>query len=56
MTDYEKCGGALWERKKKSFSKCIRCNRVLKNPVAQERGYGEVCWQKHLSDRQTALF
>ena len=37
-------------------SHCIRCGRVLKNPKAQERGYGEICWQKHLSDNQQAFF
>ena len=37
-------------------SHCIRCGKALKNPKAQERGYGEICWQKHLSDNQQALF
>ena len=36
--------------------KCLRCGRTLKNPEAQERGYGEVCWKKHLKDTQTLLF
>lgn len=56
MTDYDKCGGALWERKKKLYSKCIRCGRRLKSTEAQERGYGKVCWDKHLYDKQTTLF
>ena len=56
MTDYEKCGGALWLPKKKLHTKCIRCNRVLKSIEAQERGYGKVCWEKRLDDRQTTLF
>lgn len=56
MSDYEKCGGALWERKKKQYAKCIRCGRVLKQADAQERGYGKICWQKHLIDKQTTLF
>lgn len=38
------------------YSKCIRCGRALKNPIAQERGYGDVCWEKHLRDKQTKLF
>ena len=42
--------------KKKSYSRCIRCGRTLKNPDAQERGYGEVCWKKHLTDVQSKLF
>lgn len=37
-------------------SRCLRCGKVLKSPVAQERGYGEVCWKKHLIDKQTTLF
>ena len=37
-------------------SRCLRCGKALKNPVAQERGYGEVCWKKHLTDKQTTLF
>ena len=35
---------------------CIRCGKLLKNPVAQERGYGEICWKKHLNDNQQTLF
>ena len=56
MTDYELCGGALWEPKKKSYTKCIRCGRRLKTPETQARGYGKVCWAKHLTDKQTTLF
>ena len=41
---------------KKHYSKCLRCGRTLKDPMSQERGYGEVCWNKHLLDRQTKLF
>ena len=37
-------------------NRCIRCGRKLKDPIAQERGYGEICWQKHLSGNQQALF
>ena len=37
-------------------SHCIRCGKELKNPVAKERGYGEVCWKKHLKDNQQTLF
>ncbi len=40
----------------KSYTKCIRCGRTLKNPDAQKRGYGEVCWKKHLQDTQSRLF
>ena len=56
MTDYEKCGGALWPQKKKLYSKCLRCGRALKNEQTQERGFGDVCWKKHLMDKQTTMF
>lgn len=36
--------------------RCLRCGRILKDPIAQERGYGEICWKKHLADNQTTLF
>ena len=39
-----------------SIPRCIRCGRKLKNPEAQQRGYGEICWNKHLSDKQISLF
>jgi len=39
-----------------SIPKCIRCGRKLTNPEAQQRGYGDVCWKKHLADNQTTLF
>ena len=54
-TDYEKCGGALW-KPQVIFPKCLRCGRKLKSPDAQERGYGDICWKKHLNDTQTTLF
>lgn len=44
------------EPQDKFHSRCLRCGKALKNPVAQERGYGEVCWKKHLTDKQTTLF
>ena len=36
--------------------RCLRCGRILKDPISQERGYGETCWKKHLADNQTTLF
>ena len=30
--------------------RCKRCNRVLKDPIAQSRGYGTVCWKIHLEN------
>ena len=55
MSDYEKCGGALW-KPQILFPFCLRCGRRLKTPEAQERGYGDICWKKHLRDSQTKLF
>ena len=52
-TDYEKCGGALW-KPQVIFTRCLRCGRKLKTPEAQERGYGNVCWNKHLTNEQKA--
>ena len=36
--------------------RCLRCGRILKNPEAQERGYGEICWKKFKTDLQQSLF
>lgn len=56
MSDYEKCGGALWFPKSQLHTKCLRCGRRLKTEEAQMLGYGKVCWEKHLTDKQTTLF
>lgn len=52
------CGGALWvnQRNTRSYGKCMRCGRQLRSPEAQERGYGKICWKKHLVDNQQSLF
>ena len=42
--------------KKKEHTKCVRCGRRLKSQEAKERGYGTICWKKHLTDKQTTLF
>lgn len=39
-----------------TFTRCLRCGRLLKDDVAKERGYGKVCWSKHLLDKQSQLF
>ena len=41
--------------KKAEHTKCIRCGRRLKSPETKERGYGDVCWKKHLTDKQRTL-
>ena len=44
------------EPKTEKHLRCIRCGKKLKDSLAQERGYGEICWKKHLSDKQIPLF
>lgn len=29
------------------YSRCKRCNRILKTELAQKRGYGDYCWKIH---------
>ena len=36
--------------KKEKFTRCLRCNRILKTLYAQQRGYGDVCWKQHKKD------
>ena len=38
------------------FKYCLRCGRRLKNTEAQERGFGKICLQKQLAERQQTLF
>lgn len=38
------------------FKYCFRCGRRLKNTETQKRGYGEICWKKHLANKQSTLF
>lgn len=56
MTDFDKCGGALWQPLNNIHLRCLRCGRVLKSEEAQERGYGRVCWEKKQKDTQENLF
>lgn len=37
-------------------SHCLRCGRKLKTDEAKVRGFGKICWQKHLSNKQEKLF
>lgn len=32
--------------------RCKRCHRVLTDPDARQRGYGEHCWKIHLNETQ----
>ena len=32
---------------KVQYQRCQRCNRILKNDIAKERGYGNYCWKIH---------
>lgn len=31
---------------------CTRCKRALKDPVSIQRGYGPICWNKHLAEQE----
>lgn len=31
---------------KKDHEYCLRCGRKLKNPIAREKGYGNICEKK----------
>jgi hypothetical protein len=31
-------------------SECRKCGRELSNQLSRERGYGPVCYEKHLDD------
>ena len=32
---------------KSVFTRCLRCNRLLRTPQAKARGYGDICWKKY---------
>lgn len=32
--------------------RCNRCNRKLKDPTSKERGFGPVCWGKHVHEKE----
>lgn len=34
------------------YQRCQRCNRILKNDLAKERGYGNYCWKIHIIELQ----
>ena len=36
----------------KNKIRCKRCHRVLIDPDARQRGYGELCWRIHLNEKQ----
>lgn len=40
----------------KEYKYCLRCGRRLKNPIFQQRGYGEICWQKIKRRKVKPLF
>lgn len=41
---------------KSRYIRCLRCNRILKTEIAQIRGYGNICWKKHLANNDLNLF
>ena len=38
----------IWVTEKKPYDRCLRCGRKLKNEQARLRGFGDVCYKKHL--------
>lgn len=32
--------------------RCARCHRALKDPTSKERGFGPVCWSKHVHQKE----
>lgn len=34
----------------KEYIYCLKCKRKLKTEDAKLRGYGYICWKKHLND------
>ena len=36
--------------------RCLRCGRKLKTEDAKLRGYGPICYEKILSNKQSLLF
>lgn len=37
---------------KREYTKCLRCNRKLRTPLAKERGYGTSCWRTYLKEQK----
>lgn len=35
---------------------CLRCGRKLTTVLSHDRGYGPVCYEKHLKEQQDAEF
>lgn len=33
--------------------RCNRCNRVLRDLNSKERGFGRVCWNKHIHEKES---
>lgn len=42
--------------KNKQYKRCLRCNRLLKTPIARQRGYGEHCWYLHKQELKRKKF
>lgn len=37
------------------YDKCRKCGKKLTDPVSMERGYGEVCWYKKISQPKKVM-
>lgn len=43
---------------KENSVRCKRCNKIITNPEARQRGYGDLCWKIHLQEtmQKNSLF
>lgn len=32
------------------YTRCLKCNKILKTERAKQRGYGDICWKQYLSE------
>lgn len=40
----------------KEYEYCLRCGRKLKTKESRLRGYGDICYKKHLIKHKNTLF
>lgn len=39
------------EEHKKEYTRCLRCGRILKNPICKELGMGKTCYNKYKKEQ-----
>lgn len=40
------------EEPKKEYTRCLRCGRILKNPIYKELGMGKTCYEKYKKEHK----